>query len=93
MPDRKISETLRAVSQQMRPMCMAISEVLAREAKATDPLMVTLIVWGTENDQGWVQYASNAERASVIASLEELLGNLKRDQSADAPPVPLHERQ
>jgi hypothetical protein len=93
MSDRPISETLRAVSQQMRPMTMAISDVLTKEAKAASPLMVTLIVWGTDNDQGWVQYASNAERATVIASLEELLGNLKRDEAAQADPVPLHVRQ
>ena len=93
MPDRPISETLRAVSQQMRPMTMAISDVLTREAKADRPLMVTLIVWGTETDQGWVQYASNAQRADVIKSIEELLGNLKRDEAAKADPVPLHVRQ
>lgn len=93
MPDRKISPTLRNVSQQMRPMTMAISDVLTREAKAKHPLMISLIVWGTESDQGWVQYASNATRADVIKSLEELLGNLRRDEAAEAPPVPLHERQ
>lgn len=91
MAQPKIDAALIKLSLSMKPITMAIVDVLQREAELDSAPMVTLVCWGTAESK-WVLYSSNAERQTVIEGLEELITKLKADQAADAPPVPLHER-
>lgn len=88
---RQISPGARELSRRLRGIAHALEELFKDVMGTDDKVMFTLLIWGTERDQDFMQYVANADRADVIKAMEELLAKWKAPGgNVD---VPLHERQ